>query len=185
MTLTTSTFKVLQKGGIAPDFNLPGIDGKNYSLKHFKDKKALLVVFMCNHCPYVIPKIPVLIGLQRQYANRGLQILGINANDTKKFPEDSFDQMKVFAKDQRINFAYLFDEAQLVPKKYGAVCTPDPFLFNSKLELQYHGRIDDAHGKPHEEAKTNELEEAIIQVIATGKNNVPALPSMGCNIKWK
>ena len=185
MTLTTSTYKVLQKNAIAPDFNLPGIDGKNYSLKHFSNKKALLVVFMCNHCSYVIPKVSKLISLQRQYASRGLQIIGINANDSKKFPEDSFDQMKVFAKDKGINFVYLFDEAQEVPKKFGAVCTPDPFLFNAKLELQYHGRIDDAHGKSHEEAKTNELEEAILQVVETGKNNVAALPSMGCDIKWK
>lgn len=185
MTLTYSSFKVLQKDSLSPDFNLPGIDGKNYSLKHFSGKKAILVVFMCNHCPYVIPKVPELVNLQRKFGSRGLQIVGINANDVKKHPDDSFDYMKVFAKDQRMNFVYLFDESQEVPKKYGAVCTPDPFLFNEKFELQYHGRIDDAHGKPHEEATTNELEQAILQVIETGKNNIPALPSMGCNIKWK
>jgi len=185
MALTYSSYKALQKESIAPDFFLPSIDGKNYSLKDFKGKKALLIVFMCNHCPYVRPKVAKLAELQSNYAKKGLQIVGINANDVKKFPEDSFENMKKFAKEFKLNFVYLFDESQQVPKKFGATCTPDPFLFNEKMLLQYHGRIDDAHGESHEGSSTNELEEAIIQVLENGKSFVPALPSMGCNIKWK
>lgn len=186
MVLTFSSYKVLQKGSKAPSFNLQGIDGKSHSLSEFAGSKAVLIVFMCNHCPYVVPKIDKLIEMDARYGKRGLAIVGINANDAKSYPEDSFDEMKDFAKQRKIKFQYLFDESQSVPKKYGAVCTPDPFLFNEKLELEYHGRIDDAHGKPHEKASTNELEEAIKELLETGKvQKTKPLPSSGCNIKWK
>src|SRR3989338_1953963 len=186
MVLTFSSYKVLQKESKAPDFSLPGIDGKTHSLKEFAERKALLIIFMCNHCPYVVPKIRKLVELDAKYGKRGLAVVGINANDTEKYPEDSFDEMKRFAKRWGVKFHYLFDESQSVPKKYGAVCTPDPFLFNEKLELEYHGRIDDAHGKEHEKASTNELEEAIIELLERGKvQKTKPLPSSGCNIKWK
>ena len=185
MVLTYSSYKTLYSGDTAPDFMLHGIDGEKYSLADFKGAKALLVVFMCNHCPYVQPKVSKLVELQKIYAPRGLKVVGINANDVSQYPDDSFENMKKFAKERVINFVYLFDELQEVPKKYGAVCTPDPFLFDSEMKLAYHGRIDDAHKLPHGQAKTNELEEAIIQVLAGKEVSVQVLPSMGCNIKWK
>ncbi len=186
MVLTASSYKVLQGGSKAPDFGkLKGIDGKLHSLQEFKGKKALLIVFMCNHCPYVQPKIAKLIELQSLYGKKGLQLVGINCNNIEEYVDDSFEKMKEFVKEKGINFVYLIDESQESAKKFGATCTPDPFLFNEKMELVYHGRIDEAHGKPHETAKTNELEQAIQELLEKGKVSVAPLPSMGCNIKWK
>ena len=185
MVYTYSSYKVLQKGSKAPEFSLKGIDEKKHSLKEFKGKKTLLAVFMCNHCPYVKPKVSKLNELQKKYSSKGLQIIGINSNDTEKYPDDSFEKMKEFAEEKKINFPYLIDETQETAKNYGAACTPDPFLFNEKLELVYHGRIDDAHGESHEKAKTNELEEAVKQLLEGKKITVETLPSAGCNVKWK
>ena len=185
MVLSTPSQIILEAGDTAPDFELPGIDGKKYSLRDFRGAKALLVVFMCNHCPYVRLKISKLVQLQKDYGARGLRVVGINANDPAQSPDDSFENMKRFSKEKGINFPYLFDETQEVPYKFGAKCTPDPFLFNSKLKLAYHGRIDDAYKQEHEQAKTNELEEALRDVIAGKKVSVQTLPPMGCTIKWK
>lgn len=173
------------KGTKAIDFSLKGTDGKTYSLDSFKGKKALLIVFICNHCPYVVPKISWFIELQKKYQAKGLQIIGINSNDPKQYPEDSFEKMQKYSIDGKYNFAYLFDETQQTAKDYDAQCTPDLFLFNEKRELVYHGRIDDAHEKPHSSAKTNELEEAIIQLLNGKEITIQTLPSMGCSIKWK
>ncbi|MDO8428293.1 MAG: thioredoxin family protein [Candidatus Diapherotrites archaeon] len=185
MVLATSSYKILQKGSKAPEFSLPGTDGKTHSLTEFTGKKALLIVFMCNHCPYVVPKVSYLIELQNKYQNKGLQIVGISATDIQQVPEDSLEEMKVFAKEQGINFVYLYDETQSVPKKFGATCTPDPFLFNEKFELVYHGRIDEAHKLGHEQAQKNDLEISIQETLDGKKVSVQTHPSMGCNIKWK
>ena len=185
MTLTPSSYKILVKGSQAPDFSLPGIDGKNYSLADFKGKKALLVIFMCNHCPYVVPKMDYFVELQKKYGDKGLQVVGINSNDAANYPEDSFEKMKEYAEGRGLNFPYLFDETQEIAKAYGAECTPDPFLFNGEMKLQYHGRFDDAHGDSHSEGKTSEMEDAIEQVLEGKKVTVETLPSMGCDIKWK
>jgi peroxiredoxin len=185
MTLTPSSYKLLVKGSKAPDFNLPGIDGKEYSLKDFKGKKAVLIIFMCNHCPYVVPKMDYLVELQDRYGPAGLQIVGINSNDAVNYPEDSFEKMKEYAERYGFNFPYLFDETQKIAKAYGAECTPDPFLFDGEMKLKYHGRFDDAHGKPHADGKTSEMEDAIKQVLEGKEVTVETLPSMGCNIKWK
>jgi len=185
MTYTFSSYKVLKNGDTAPDFSLPGTDGKNHSFMDYKDAKAVLIIFMCNHCPYVKPKIGKLIDLDHKFREQGLRIIGINANDAENYPEDSFEKMVEFVNEKGINFEYLFDESQEVPKKYGAVCTPDPFLFDKDMKLVYHGRIDDAHGKPNSDAKTNELEQAINQLLSGEKVSVETLPSAGCNIKWK
>ena len=185
MSLTPSDYFKVKPGEKAPDFSLPVTDGKTYSLKDFSGKKALLVIFICNHCPFVKPKFSKLIELQAKYGEKGLQIAGICANDAEDYPEDNFENMKKEVKKRGINFVYLRDENQEVAKAYGASCTPDPFLFDAEQKLAYHGRIDDAHGKPHEEAKTNELEEAIQQVLAGKKVSVKAGPSLGCSIKWK
>lgn len=183
--MTASSYKVLGKDSRAPDFRLPGADGKEHSLEEFRGKKALLVVFMCNHCPYVQPKFGYLVELQNRYGPEGLQIVGINSNDTRNYPEDSFGKMKEYAEKEGFNFPYLLDESQEVARSYGAECTPDPFLFDSELKLKYHGRFDDAHGSPHSEGKTSEMEDAIKQVLAGEEVTVETLPSMGCNIKWR
>jgi peroxiredoxin len=183
MALTPSSYKVLGRESPAPDFRLKGTDGKEHTLSDFKGR-ALLVIFMCNHCPYVQPKMEYFVQLQRKYGPK-LQLIGINSNDTAKYPEDSFGKMKEYSERYGFNFPYLIDETQQVAKKYGAECTPDPFLFDAGHRLAYHGRLDDAHGKPHSAGKTAEMEEAIMQVLDGKDVTVQSLPSMGCNIKWK
>ncbi len=185
MVLTPSSYKVLHKGSPAPDFRLKGIDGKTYSLADFKGKKALLIIFMCNHCPYVQPKMPYFAELQRRYGGAGLQVVGINSNDYSGYPEDSPQKMKEYSERFGFGFPYLVDESQETAKAYGAVCTPDPFLFDPSQRLAYHGRFDDAHAKPHSEGKTAEMEEAIKQLLAGADVTVAPLPSMGCSIKWR
>ncbi len=185
MVLTPSEYKSLKAGDKAQDFNLPGTDGKNHSLSEFSDARALLIVFMCNHCPYVIPKIDYLIKLQSDYVKQGLQVVGINSNDPTDHPDDSFDNMVRVATDRSFNFPYLFDQTQEVAKAYGAVCTPDPFLFNDDLRLSYHGRLDDAHGKFHSYANTSEIEDAINLLLEGKAVDIPPEPSLGCSIKWK
>ena len=185
MTVTPSNYSVLKNGSMAPEFDLPGTDGKRHSLADASGKKAVLVVFMCNHCPFVKPKMRHLKGLYDKYASRGLGMFGISSNDQLAHEEDNFGNMKKIAREQGFNFPYLLDETQEVAKSYGAACTPDPFLFDSETRLVYHGRIDDAHQKPHEAAKTNELEEAVQQALAGKKVRVKEEPSYGCNVKWK
>lgn len=184
MTLTASSYKVLTKDSKAPDFRLPGTDGKEHSLEEFKGK-PLLIIFMCNHCPYVVPKFDYFVELQEKYGPEGLQVLAINSNDAVNYPEDSLEKMKEYSEEYGFNFIYLFDETQEIAKNYGAECTPDPYLFDSELKLKYHGRFDDAHGDAHLEGKTSEMEDAIKQVLSGQKVTVETLPSMGCNIKWK
>ena len=186
MVLTPSSYKVLGRGSPAPAFSgLKGTDGKGYSLSDFKGKKALLVIFMCNHCPYVYPKFDYFVELQEKFKEQGLQVVGINCNDTENYPADDFEHMKSISGENRFNFIYLIDETQDTARDYGAVCTPDPFLFDSELKLAYHGRFDDAHGKSHDEGTTSEMEDAIKQVLSGEKVAVESLPSFGCNIKWK
>lgn len=185
MVLTPSSYKVLHKGSPAPGFSLEGADGKKYSLSDFRGKKAVLLVFMCNHCPYVQPKMPYLAELQARYGPSGLQVVGINSNDFSAYPEDSPEKMGEYSERFGFGFPYLVDRTQEVAKAYGAVCTPDPFLLDSSLSLAYHGRFDDAHGKPHKEGKTAEAEEAIKQLLSGADVTVAPLPSMGCSIKWR
>ena len=185
MVLLTSNNNVLKIGDKSPDFLLPGIDGKEHSLEFSKEKKAILVLFMCNHCPYVIPKFDLFVKLQRKYGANGFQLIGINSNDPNVVSDDSFEGMKKTAKEQNFNFPYLFDETQTVAKAYGAVCTPDPFLLNSNFEVVYHGRFDDAHKRPPSESTTHEMEDAIKQLLDGRKVVVKQFPSMGCSIKWK
>ncbi|MBU0590920.1 thioredoxin family protein [Candidatus Micrarchaeota archaeon] len=183
--LTPSNDKVLCNGSVAPEFELPGVDGKTYSLAEFKGKKAILIIFMCNHCPYVVPKMPYFVELQEKYGKDGLQIIALNSNDAENYPEDSFEKMKEWADKEKFNFPYLYDETQQVATRYGATCTPDPFLFNKEMKLEYHGRFDDTHGKSHSEAKTSEMEDAIKQLLKGNEVIIQQIPSMGCNIKWK
>ncbi len=132
----------LKTGDVAPGFSLKGIDDKMHSLEDYS-KKGLLVIFMCNHCPFVKAKIDAIKELHDKFKN-DISIVGINSNDSVKYPDDDFESMKAVAKEKGLEIDYLVDETQEIAKKYGAVCTPDPFLFDSEKKLIFHGRIDDA-----------------------------------------
>jgi len=173
----------LERGGKAPDFLLKGADGRMYSLDSFKNSKALLIVFMCNHCPYVKPKIKVLNSLQKKYGDH-LAVVGINPNDAVNYPEDSYEMMVKMAEEKKIDFVYLRDETQEVAKAYGAVCTPDPFLFDEERRLFYHGRLDNAMS-PEETATAHDMDEAIGALLSGKKIEETFKPSQGCSIKWK
>ncbi|MBI4021082.1 MAG: thioredoxin family protein [Candidatus Aenigmarchaeota archaeon] len=185
MVLTRSLYAKAKKGEPAPDFSLKGIDGRVYDLNSYRGrKKAILVVFMCNHCPYVKHKISAIVALDRQFKKKGLLVIGINSNDPSQHPEDSVDGMKIFAENRGIVFPYLVDEAQDVARAYGASCTPDPFLLDGQLRLVYHGRIDDAI-EPRTTPTTAEMRRAIEQLIAGEEVSVEEKPSIGCSIKWR
>ena len=176
---------VCEFGLPAIDFSLPGIDGKTWTLQDCKGEKGLLVMFICNHCPYV-----KAIRERIVRDTNGLKALGINsvaimANDPTDYPEDSFDNMKKVAEEFGFGFPYLIDESQAVAKAYGAVCTPDFFGYNGQLELQYRGRLDASRKETAEGEVRRDLFEAMKQVAETGRGPAEQIPSMGCSIKWK
>ncbi|HMS65380.1 MAG TPA: thioredoxin family protein [Ignavibacteria bacterium] len=164
------------------DFSLKGIDEKNYSPADFKNKDLIVIIFMCNHCPYVIDMIGRFVKFQTSHKN--IQLIGINSNDTNAYPEDSFEKMKLFAADHKINFPYLFDETQETARKYGAVCTPDIFLYDQKRILRYRGRFDD-NRKDESLVNEKDLEKAAELLLAGKEINFEQIPSIGCSIKWK
>lgn len=168
----------------APNFNLPGADGNNYSLDSFKDAKGLAVVFTCNHCPYAKAAWPLLIELAKKYKDRGVAFVGINPNDQTTFPEDSFEEMKKRAPEWGINFPYLRDEGQEVAKSYDAQCTPDIYLFDQNRKLYYRGRINNNWQDLAAVTEKN-LENAIESLLAGNPPPQNQPPSMGCSIKWK
>jgi len=182
MTLLKSLEK-LKTGDKAPDFNLKGIDDKNYSLNDFRDAKALLIIFMCNHCPYVKAKQQMIIDLQAKYKDKGMVIVGINSNESDNYPEDNFDGMVKTAEEKSFNFIYLHDETQEVAKAYGASCTPDPFLFDSEQKLVFHGRLNNQM-EPDQEPTEFDMDEAIAAVLEGKKPKHEFLYSIGCSIKW-
>ncbi|WEL25514.1 Thioredoxin family protein [Haloferax volcanii] len=176
----------LERGDAAPDFELPGTDGETYSLSSFADYDALLVVFTCNHCPYAKAKFEELNHLASAYDD--LAVVGINPNDAEDRPEDSFERMQELVADGTIGYtAYLRDESQTVAAEYGAVCTPDPFLFENTgdgFELAFHSRIDDAMS-PDDEVSDYEMRTAVEALLAGDDIPVEEYPSQGCSIKWK
>lgn len=184
MVLLQSEARKLKTGAPAPDFSLPGTDGKMHSLTDYQGAKALLVVFMCNHCPYVQAKFSRLNEIHAKYSKAGLRMVGINSNDAKNYPDDSFDSMRKTAAQQKFGFDYLYDETQETARKYGAVCTPDPFLFDADLKLTYHGRLDDALS-PGKVPTKFDMENAIDAVLTGRKPSPDFLYSQGCSIKWK
>jgi len=183
MALLHSDYK-LKTGDKAPDFSLKGVDGTTYSLPSFKHAKALLIVFACNHCPYVKAKAGEIVRLHQVLSPLGLQVVAINSNDSSRYPDDSFDAMKSFAKERGYHFPYLHDESQAAAHAYGAVCTPDPFLFDAAGRLAYHGRLDNAPN-PTDNATEFEMEQAIRLVLAGKPVPWEQRPSLGCSIKWK
>lgn len=180
---------ILEAGDPAPSFALQGTDEQTYSLETFEDHDALLVVFTCNHCPYAQAKQPALNDIATTYEN--VAVIGINPNDAEEYPEDSFDRMQAAVSDGTIALdAYLRDDTQDVAAAYGAVCTPDNFLFRKRdgtFELAYHGRIDDALA-PDEEPSEEPgflMREAIEAVLDEEPIDLPFEPSRGCSIKWR
>jgi len=182
MVLLESQIK-LKTGDIAPNFELLGIDDKKHSLNDYRSYKGILVIFMCNHCPYVKAKIDSLNELYEK-CGQDIAIIGINSNDSTNYPEDSFDAMKQTAKEKGFEFDYLVDETQEVAKKYGAMCTPDPFLFNSQKQLVFHGKLDNSM-KPDDKVTEKTMIINIQKLLANEKIEKDFDPSIGCSIKWK
>lgn len=173
----------LPLGSVAVDFDLKGVDGKKHSLKSFADSKALVVVFSCNHCPYVQAYEDRMVQLQKDYASKGVTLIAINSNDETAYPEDSYLNMIEKAKDRGFNFPYLRDETQEIARKYGAICTPHIFAFNQQRQLQYKGRIDD--NRNPDLVKTRDLRNALDAILAGHSPAVQETRPFGCSVKWK
>jgi peroxiredoxin len=168
-----------------PDFDLPGVDGRRYSLASARGPNGLLVMFICNHCPYVKAVLTRIVRDARELKALGIGCIAIMPNDASEYPEDSFDSMVRVAKAMDFSFPYVMDETQAVAKAYGAVCTPDFFGFNGKLELQYRGRLDASKKETAPPDVPRDLFDAMAQVAHTGVGPREQIPSMGCSIKWK
>jgi len=177
---------VLERGDEAPEFELPGTGGETHTLADFADSEALLVVFTCNHCPYAKAKFDELSDLAASYDD--VAVVGINPNDADEYPEDSFEEMEEYVADGRVAYdAYLRDDDQTVAAAYGAVCTPDPFLFertDGSFRLVYHGRLDDATN-PDDEPTEREMKAIIDRLLAGEEIDDEQRPSRGCSIKWQ
>jgi peroxiredoxin len=192
MALTQSTMMAL--GSKAPDFSLPATDGSVVSLADFSNAKALVILFICNHCPYVIHIAPTLAKLAKEYQEKGVAFVAINSNDTDAYPADSFANMKLEKEKRGYTFPYLFDETQAVAQSYGAACTPDIYVFDGEQGLVYRGEFDDT--RPNRISSGNydssvnpasgaSLRKALDLLLAGEKIPEDQYPSMGCNIKWK
>ncbi len=182
MVLLESQVK-LSKGDKAPDFELMGIDDKKHTLADYKNYEGVLIIFMCNHCPYVKAKIDAIKEIHEKYGDK-VAVVGINSNDPTNYPDDSFENMKKVAKERGLKFDYLVDDTQEVAKKYGATCTPDPFLFDKEGKLVFHGRIDDAMS-PEDTPKEKTMIKNIEKLLAGETIEKDFDPSRGCSIKWK
>jgi peroxiredoxin len=180
-----ATPPVCNFGEKAHDFELPATDGRRYRLGDLKGPKGTVIVFMCNHCPYVKAVIDRLIRDAKDLAALGVETIAICSNDPVNYPADSFANMKRWAEEKGFPFKYLHDESQQVAKAYGAVCTPDFFGYNADLALQYRGRLDESKREVASPTARRELFEAMQQVAETGNGPEEQIPSMGCSIKWK
>ncbi|MBI1909821.1 MAG: thioredoxin family protein [Deltaproteobacteria bacterium] len=184
MALITKNPCKLKFGDSAPDFSLPGVDDKTYSLASFKDKKILVVMFTCNHCPYVQAYEERIIAVQRDYTTKGVQLVAINANETKNYPEDNFENMVIRTKEKRYNFPYLRDETQKTAKAYDAACTPEIYAFDEKRLLRFHGRLDDNYEEPEKVTKQF-LRQALDEMLTGKPVSIPESHPIGCSIKWE
>jgi peroxiredoxin len=182
MALTENS--ICNFGWKARDFELRGVDGKTYTLDDVRGHKGTLVVFICNHCPYVRSAIGRLVEEANALRAIGIGTIAIMSNDIVEYPEDSFDNMKKFAKEHALTFPYVIDETQEVARIYDAKCTPDFFGFNADDELQYRGRLDDTR-MSFLPRKRRELYEAMAQIAQTGSGPLEQTASMGCSIKWR
>jgi peroxiredoxin len=180
-----ATPPVCNFGEAAHEFELPATDGRSYRLADLKGREGTLIVFICNHCPYVKSSIDRLIRDARELNGMGIATIAISSNDASAYPDDSFDNMKRWAEAKAFPFKYLYDESQAVARAYGAICTPDFFGYDRHLRLQYRGRLDEGRRDPPPEGARRELIEAMKEMLATGHGPKEQTPSMGCSIKWK
>jgi peroxiredoxin len=171
-------------GWKAVDFHLPGVDGRTYDLADIRGERGTLIMFICNHCPYVKAVIDRIVRDCRDLEAQGIRALAIMSNDVNQYPEDSFENMKRFAALHEFPFPYVLDETQDVARAYDAVCTPDFFGFNADLKLQYRGRLDASKVQPMPNAP-RELYHAMVRIAETGQGPADQIPSMGCSIKWR
>lgn len=172
--------------GKAPiDFALPGTDGQIWTLEQCCGENGLLVMFICNHCPYVHSVLDRLIRDTKELKVMGVNAVAIMSNDVAEYPDDSFENMQRIANEHRFPFPYLFDESQQVAQAYGAVCTPDFFGYNKHLQLQYRGRLDASRKEAAAPDVRRDLFEAMKQIAETGQGPADQIPSMGCSIKWR
>lgn len=171
-------------GWKAPDFTLPGIDGKTHSLASLRGERGTLIMFICNHCPYVKAVVDRIVRDANELATLGVSSVAICSNDWRAYPEDSFDNMKLFAAANSFTFPYLHDETQSVARAYGAVCTPDFFGFDKDLGLQYRGRLDASRKESGPADLRRDLFLAMKQIAETGQGPREQIPSAGCSIKW-
>lgn len=184
MALTPSN--MLPLGTTAPDFNLPDVTtGDNMTLADFKSEKATVVMFICNHCPYVIHLNHEIVSIANQYEAKGVKFVAISSNDVTNYPQDSPDKMKIVAKVLKYPFPYLYDESQDVAKAYDAACTPDFYVFNNELKLVYRGRLDNSSPGNGEPVTGSDMRKALDSVLANQYDIAPQMASIGCNIKWK
>jgi peroxiredoxin len=172
-------------GWQAVDFDLAGVDGQRHSLASARGPKGLLVMFICNHCPYVKAVIRRIIRDARELATLGVGSIAIMSNDPTEYPEDSWDNMVKLARQMEFPFPYVIDESQEIARVYGAVCTPDFFGFNADLKLQYRGRLDESRKETAPEGARRDLFDAMKQVALTGNGPKEQIASIGCSIKWR
>ncbi len=171
-------------GSTAPDFKLKGVDGKEYSLGAFADRKAVAVIFSCNHCPYVLAWEDRMIAIQRDYEARGAALIAINSNNAAAYPDDSFENMVKRSQQQGFGFPYVHDETQDVAHAYGATHTPEVFLLDAERKVRYHGAIDDNYDDASA-VKQHYLRDALDAVLEGGEPSVTETPPVGCTVKWK
>ncbi len=183
MVVTVS--KMLALGTRAPEFSLPDTEGKMVSLSDFSESKVFLVIFMCNHCPFVKHILSGLVELMKDYQARGVAVVGINSNDVGEYPDDNPEMMAKLSKEMVFSFPYLFDESQVVAKSYFATCTPDFFLFDKKRKLVYRGEMDESRPGNDIPVTGVDLIRAMDSALAGRDVGSDQNPSIGCNIKWK
>lgn len=183
MVRTEST--MLPLGTTAPDFSLPNIDGQAVSLDNFRNAPALLVMFICNHCPYVKHVADDLAALAKEYQAKGVAVVAISSNDVENYPDDSPQKMAEEAQQRGYTFPYLYDGSQEVAKAYGAACTPDFYVFDKDQRLAYRGQLDNSRPKSDIPITGEDLRAALDAVLAGEAPSAEQKPSLGCNIKWK
>lgn len=183
MVMTAST--MVELGTAAPDFCLPDTEGKMWSLSDFKDSPVFLVIFMCNHCPFVKYVLDGMVELVAQYQDKGVAVVGINSNDVVSYPDDRPEKMARIAKEAGFTFPYLYDETQEVAKAYHAACTPDFFLYDEERRLVYRGQMDESRPTNDIPVTGVDLRAALAAVLEGRQVPTEQKPSIGCNIKWK
>ena len=183
--MTAASPPLVNFGWRAPDFHLPDTKGKVWTLDTLRGSKGLVLMFICNHCPYVLAVIDKMVREGKALRDLGFGVAAICSNDVAAAPEDSYEKMGAFARQHHLPFPYLHDLTQTAARAYGAACTPDFFGFNAELRLQYRGRLDDSGAEPAPRRRARELYEAMKEIAATGQGPREPMPAIGCSIKWK